>query len=113
MYELLLTTYVEMKPQLSDMLQIFISCLEKHFTVIKYTSHIFDLKEGEMTEFTIVVVLGESHAILHTYPEKGIVYINLSSCKGTEEGMYLPLIGEKLCKELKLKVLNSRLIQRG
>ncbi len=113
MYELLLTANFESKLRLAETRLKFIVCLEKHFNVKKYTSYTFDLIENEMTEFTIIVILGESHAILHTYPEKGTVYINLCSCKSTSEGINLSFIGEEICKELKLKIVDSRLVPRG
>lgn len=45
------------------------------FTVIKCVSHSFD-----PYGFTAMWLLGESHFAVHTFPEQGKSYIELSSC---------------------------------
>lgn len=36
--------------------------------------------------YTTLVLLAESHAAIHTYPEHGSLYFSLYSCRGEEDG---------------------------
>ena len=47
------------------------------FHVVKLVSHKFD---GGGEGFTGVVILSESHAVIHTYPEFGYLAFDLYSC---------------------------------
>lgn len=44
-------------------------------TVLEYSSHIF-APDG----FTMVILLSESHASIHTYPEHGACFVDLFTC---------------------------------
>lgn len=37
--------------------------------------------------FTIMILLAESHASLHTYPEHSSIYFNLYSCRSDHDGI--------------------------
>ena len=49
--------------------------LESGFKIVKQVTHFFS-PQG----FTAVFVLAESHLAIHTFPEEGKSYIQLSSC---------------------------------
>ena len=36
--------------------------------------------------YTLGIILGESHANIHTYPEKGTMYVTIYSCRGETDG---------------------------
>src|SRR5262249_6557435 len=40
----------------------------------------------EPSGYTILVLLAESHAAIHTYPEHHALYFSLYSCRGEEDG---------------------------
>lgn len=52
--------------------KILIDC---GFTTISYVEHHFD-PQG----WTALWLLGESHLAIHTFPEEGKIYVELSSC---------------------------------
>ena len=54
---------------------------EDNFDVLGKVSHKF-----EPQGYTIAVLLGESHAAIHTYPEHNSIYFNLYSCRGEHDG---------------------------
>lgn len=51
------------------------------FTVLGFTDHVF-----EPQGYTCIWILGESHFAIHTFPEDGCSYIELSSCN--EQKLY-------------------------
>ena len=54
----------------------FVSALERAgATVVETLSHTFP-----GTALTCVLILAESHAVLHTWPESGTVHIDIFSC---------------------------------
>lgn len=48
--------------------------------VIKKISHIFS-----PTGITLSYILSQSHLVIHTYPEKGIVHVDLAICSDRSE----------------------------
>jgi S-adenosylmethionine/arginine decarboxylase-like enzyme len=47
--------------------------------------------------FTLLVLLAESHLAVHTYIEYGSIYVELYSCRGTEDGLRtMQIIGQAL-----------------
>jgi len=62
--------------------KILIKALEKdNFGVLEEVSHKF-----EPVGFSIVVLLSESHASIHTYPEYNSLVFNLYSCRCSGDG---------------------------
>lgn len=53
---------------------------EEKFDVIKTIEHAFN-PQG----YTLTFLLGESHACLHTYPEKNLLYFDMYSCRGPSD----------------------------
>ena len=45
------------------------------FHILKFTEHYF-----EPQGYTCLWLLGESHLAVHTFPERGVSYLELSSC---------------------------------
>lgn len=64
-----MTNPQELKPQLDAML------VRATFNVLKYSEHHF-----EPQGWTALWLLGESHLAIHTFPEHGVSYLELSSC---------------------------------
>ncbi len=63
--------------------QSLLDALKKdRFTILDVRKRYFD-PEG----MTIVVVLGESHAAIHTYHEHNSMSFEVSSCRGPTDGM--------------------------
>jgi len=59
---------------------------------------------------TIFIVLGESHASLHTYPETGVVFWDCFTCGTTcKPELSLPILIEKL----QPKIVEQNLVPRG
>lgn len=56
------------------------------FSVIKHLEHYFT-PQG----YTAIWLLGESHFALHTFPEEGKTYIELSSCNEEKHQKFLTL----------------------
>lgn len=54
---------------------------EDNFAILNVAEHKFE-PEG----YTIMVLLAESHATIHTYPEYGSLYFQLYSCRGLGDG---------------------------
>ena len=62
--------------------QILLEALKKdNFTILGKVSHKFQ-PQG----YTFVVLLAESHAAIHTYPEHGSIFFYLYSCRGQNDG---------------------------
>jgi|TARA_B100000315_G_C14320644_1_gene470613 S-adenosylmethionine decarboxylase len=73
--------------------QILFEGLKKDkFTVLNSVEH-----EFEPQGYTAVVLLSESHAAIHTYPEHNSLYFHLHSCRGSKDG-------EEVVKYLKEKL---------
>jgi len=87
--------------------EVFLAVLCKYFTVMGSCVHVFD--NGA---FTIAIILGESHAILHTYPERQSVYMNICSCTDKYDQTKLFFIAEELCSVLDTSIIDSRIIKR-
>jgi len=45
------------------------------FTILEFVEHYFPVQG-----YTAIFLLGESHLAIHTFPEEGRTYIELSSC---------------------------------
>lgn len=54
---------------------------KEKFTILGNVDHIFEPKG-----YSIVVLLSESHATIHTYPEYNSLAFHLYSCRGPEDG---------------------------
>ncbi len=52
-----------------------------NFTILGTLPHRFT-----PSGYTILVLLAESHAAIHTYPEHNALYFSLYSCRGEEDG---------------------------
>ena len=62
---------------------MFISALERAgATIVETVSHAFPA-----TGLTCVLILRESHAVLHTWPETGMVNIDIFSCSTTLQSL--------------------------
>ncbi|MBE7632841.1 spermidine synthase [Tenacibaculum finnmarkense] len=57
---------------------------EAGFTIILFNEHHFD-KQG----YTCFWLLGESHLAIHTFPESGKSYIELSSCSKEKLDLFI------------------------
>lgn len=71
-----------------DLKQKFDNLLKRAgFTVLNEVEHKF-----EPQGYTALWLLAESHFAIHTFPEKGITYIELSSCSGFKKKMFLKML---------------------
>ena len=52
-----------------------------NFTVLGIQPHHFT-----PSGYTVLVLLAESHAAIHTYPEHGALYFSIYSCRGEVDG---------------------------
>lgn len=52
-----------------------------NFTILGALPHRFT-----PSGFTTLILLAESHAAIHTYPEHNAIYFSLYSCRGEEDG---------------------------
>ena len=52
-----------------------------NFTILATAPHRF-----KPLGYTTLVLLAESHAAIHTYPEHNAIYFSLYSCRGEEDG---------------------------
>ena len=57
------------------------------FQVLNFTEHYFS-PHG----YTCLWLLGESHLAIHTFPEKGLCYIELSSCNSIKNEQFRQLL---------------------
>lgn len=57
------------------------------FVILNFTDHHFPV-----TGYTAFWLLAESHLAIHTFPEEGWSYIELSSCNGLKAEKFLALI---------------------
>ena len=63
---------------------------ESSFTILDFIEYKFD-PEG----YTAIWLLAESHFALHTFPEEGKTYIELSSCSKAKHDIFLKLINHE------------------
>lgn len=69
--------------------------LENNFTILKEISHEFS-PQG----YTLVFLIAESEASIHTYPEHNSLVLHIYSCRNSEDGRNaLNCIKEKLSPE--------------
>ncbi|WP_211224984.1 S-adenosylmethionine decarboxylase [Spirosoma spitsbergense] len=61
------------------------------FNVLNYSEHYFE-PEG----WTALWLLGESHLAVHTFPEHGTSYLELSSCMRDKYVIFLELLEDFL-----------------
>lgn len=61
------------------------------FNVLNYSEHHFE-PEG----WTALWLLGESHLAVHTFPEHGTAYLELSSCMRDKYVLFLELLEDLL-----------------
>lgn len=65
---------------------------QEKFTVLETSSH-----EFQPQGFSVAVLLAESHATIHTYPEYNSLHFGLYSCRAPGDGqLTLKLLKEKL-----------------
>lgn len=70
-------------------LDIYFNALLKKagFTVLNKVAH-----EFEPQGYTVLWLLAESHFAIHTFPEQKKTYIELSSCNGFKQKMFLKML---------------------
>jgi len=62
--------------------EIFLEALRAdNFKILKTLAHSF-----EPVGFTLVAIIAESHATLHTYPEYQTLIFSLYTCRGPQDG---------------------------
>ena len=59
------------------------------FHVLNFTEHYF-----QPHGYTCLWLLGESHLAIHTFPEKEICYVELSSCNAGKNQQFQSLLNE-------------------
>ena len=59
------------------------------FTVLGFIEHVFD-NEG----YTAMWLLAESHLAVHTFPEEGKMYLELSSCNEERTKKFIELLNK-------------------
>ena len=69
--------------------------------VVNVSSHQF-----EPIGVTMVYVLSESHLSIHTYPEKGIVYMDLFCCSETFDPETCSKCVTEIFEDSKIEILN-------
>lgn len=57
---------------------------EVDFTIVLFNEHHF-VEQG----YTCFWLLGESHLAIHTFPESGKSYVELSSCNKTKRDLFM------------------------
>ena len=67
------------------------ACKAAGATILKYASHQFN-PQG----VTVVCLLAESHASIHTYPEHGIYMADIFTCGDVEPGKAVEVIKQRL-----------------
>ena len=72
-------------------------CHQNNLSVITSSYHQFH-PQGQ----TILILLGESHLSLHSYPENNLAYVDLFSCNKTTDTAHILLnLSERLSGTLK------------
>ena len=86
--------------------KILLSALKKDkFAILGEVSFEFKPKG-----FTIIILLGESHASIHTYPEYNSLYFQIYSCRGPEDGRKVYKILKKKLKPSKVDYNERKII---
>ncbi|MCF0124480.1 MAG: adenosylmethionine decarboxylase [Clostridia bacterium] len=67
-------------------------------------------KEFDPQGFSAIALLSESHASLHTYPEKKAMFMDAFTCGNT---CYPYIIIQEMIKRLGAEETNIKIIQRG
>jgi S-adenosylmethionine decarboxylase len=70
---------------------VMTSLRDAHFSVVSHLSHQFP---GDQAGVTAIVLLAESHAAFHTYPEHGYLALDIFSCGTPEPAAALAVIVE-------------------
>lgn len=109
MKEICVTCTMPDKLSCKDIITLFQEFLSTKFTVMRTITHIFD----EVSRaFTFVAILGESHAVLHTYPENYRMYVNIGICKNVNYDVICRTL-EIFCKTVGSEVKFLRVIERN
>ena len=83
-----------------------VSIMNAGFTILNEVSHRFPTPGGG---FTGVLLLAESHASVHTYPEHRYAALDIFTC-----GSHNPTpIMEELCRQLSCETYTLRSVERG
>ena len=90
--------------RLIDLLQTCV--MDAGFTILNQVSHCFP-EPGR--GFTGVLLLAESHASIHTYPEHGYAALDIFTCGSHDP---TPII-EEFCRCLACETFKIRSIERG
>ena len=69
------STWIEYSKDRSHKEEIESLLIQSGFSVLQYMEHAF-----EPQGFTAIWLLAESHCALHTFPEEGKTYVELTSC---------------------------------
>lgn len=87
-----------------DLLTLLEEALDRfNFTRIQSMSYQFP---GEGSGFTAIVLLSESHASIHTYPEYQYLALDIFSCGNQDPELVLNYLIEKLeATEIKRKII--------
>jgi S-adenosylmethionine decarboxylase len=76
------------------LLDVMLTALRNsHFNIVNHLSHNFP---GEQAGVTAVVLLSESHATFHSYPEHGYLALDIFSCGTPDPDHALALVVEAL-----------------
>ncbi len=115
MYEILIHARCDSPLQYGDAKRIFRRYLKEYFTVMKSIGCIFDENGNSLNAkaFTYSIILGESHAVLHTYPEKDAVFINICSCSDKYSKARMVSIGKTICDNMGLNIVNMNVVKRN
>jgi len=85
------------------------ACTASKATVLNSIKHLFPVKKSDITGMSMVLILSESHASIHTYPEFSSCFVDFFTC-GTE---CLPEEFDKTMREyLKPKNVKAKLFLR-
>ncbi len=84
-------------------------CTASNATVLNAIKHLFPIKNSNIIGISMVLILSESHASIHTYPEFNSCFVDFFTC-GTD---CLPEEFDKTMREyLKPKGIKSKLFLR-
>ncbi|WP_282784151.1 adenosylmethionine decarboxylase, partial [Nocardia sp. CC201C] len=98
-------------PQLCDDLERLESALRKSLVAAGVTICDVVHKQFEPQGVTILALLSESHASIHTYPESGDIFVDVFTCGSIGSGATKAV--ELLKEELSPGSVNMEVIQRG
>ncbi len=60
------------------------------FNIVGYIEHYFELQG-----YTAIWLLAESHLAIHTFPEQGKTYLQISSCNSYKHNLFCDLISKR------------------